>query len=86
MVDYLEECRTINDAYHAEELRYLRYEIVKKRRGKVTQDFTIAGKCTSPHLSLLWLLRLKATLRSFPIPRISLDIAPSDLSVSKSEN
>ena len=36
MVDYLEEGRTIN-AYYAEELKQLRQEIVKKRRGKLTR-------------------------------------------------
>ena len=38
MADYLEEGRTINSAYHAQELRRLRQEIVKKRRGNLTQD------------------------------------------------
>ena len=35
MVDYLEEGRTINDAYHAEKLRRLRQQIVKKNKRKV---------------------------------------------------
>ena len=34
MVDYLKDGCAINDAYYAE-LRRLRQEIVKKRRGKV---------------------------------------------------
>ena len=37
MVDYFEEGRTINGAYYAEELRRMRQEIVKKRRGKLTR-------------------------------------------------
>ena len=31
MVDFLEEGRTINGAYHAEKLRRLRQQIVKKK-------------------------------------------------------
>ena len=38
MVDYLEDGRTINSAYYAEERRWMRQGIVKKRRGKLTQD------------------------------------------------
>ena len=38
MVDYFEEGRMINGAYYAEELRRLHQEIVRKRRGKLTQD------------------------------------------------
>ena len=37
MIDYLEEGSTINGSYYAEELRRLHQEIVKKRRGKLTQ-------------------------------------------------
>ena len=36
MAGYLEECRTINGAYYAEELWRLRQEIVWKRGGKLT--------------------------------------------------
>ena len=35
MVDYLEEGRTINGAYNAEELSRLRQATVRKRRGKL---------------------------------------------------
>ena len=35
MVDYLEEGRTINGAYQAEEVRRLRHEIVVKRTIKL---------------------------------------------------
>ena len=37
MIDYLEQCRTINGAYYAAELRRLRKEIARKRRGKSTR-------------------------------------------------
>ena len=36
MIDYLEQGRTINGAYYAAELRHLRQEIARKRRGKLT--------------------------------------------------
>jgi hypothetical protein len=37
MIDYLEQGRTINGMYYADELRRLRLEIARKRRGKLTQ-------------------------------------------------
>ena len=37
MIDYLEQGRTINDAYYAAEQRSLRQEIARKRRGKLTR-------------------------------------------------
>ena len=36
MVDYLGEGRTMYGAYYAEEPRWLRQKLVKKRRGKLT--------------------------------------------------
>ena len=36
MIDYLQQCRTINGAHYAAELRRLRQEIARKRRGKLT--------------------------------------------------
>ena len=41
MADYLEECRTLNGAYYAEELRLLHQEIVRKRRRKLTRGFLL---------------------------------------------
>ena len=35
--DYLEQGRTINGAFYAGELRRLRLEIARKRRGKLTR-------------------------------------------------
>ena len=44
MVDYLEEGRTINSAYYAEELRRLRQEIVRKKERKVdSRHSALAG-------------------------------------------
>ena len=36
MINYLEQGRMINSAYYAGELRWLRQEIARKRRGKLT--------------------------------------------------
>ena len=36
MIDYLEQGRTINGAYHAGKMRRLRQEIARKWRGKLT--------------------------------------------------
>ena len=36
IIDYLEQGRTINSAYYAGELRWLRLEIARKRQGKLT--------------------------------------------------
>ena len=39
IIDYLEQCNIIIDAYYAGELLRLRQEIARKRRGKVTPGF-----------------------------------------------
>jgi hypothetical protein len=36
MIDYLEQGRNMNGTYYADELRRLRQEIARKRRGKLT--------------------------------------------------
>ena len=36
MIDDFEQCRTINGEYYVGELRQLRMQIAKKRRGKLT--------------------------------------------------
>ena len=38
MIDYLQQGRMLNDEYYAAELRRLRQEIARKRRGKLTQS------------------------------------------------
>ena len=43
MVDYLEEGRTINGAYYADELGRLRQEIVRKRREELTERSAQTG-------------------------------------------
>ena len=51
MVDYLEEGRSINDAYYAEELSRLRQDIVRKRRGKLTRGVPLLQDIASAHTS-----------------------------------
>ena len=51
MVDYLEEGRMINCAYYAQELRWLRQEIVKKRRGKLTWGVLLWQDNVPAHMS-----------------------------------
>ena len=51
MVDYLEEGRTINGAYYAEELRRLRQEIVRKRNGKLTRGVLLLQDNAPAHTS-----------------------------------
>ena len=51
MVDYFEEGRTINGAYYAEELRRLRQEIVRKRRGKLTRGVLLLQDNAPAHTS-----------------------------------
>ena len=63
MVDYLEEGRTIN-AYYAEELKQLRQEIVKKRRGKLTRGVLLLQDTAPAQVAMaaVWLI---AASRSF---------------------
>ena len=51
MVNLLAECRTINAEYYAEELRRLRQEIVKKRRGKSTHGVLLLQDNAPVHTS-----------------------------------
>ena len=51
MVDLLEEGRVINGSSYAEDLRELRKEIVKKRRGKLTRGFLLLQDYTPAHIS-----------------------------------
>ena len=75
MMESLEEGRTINGAYYAEELRRLLLEIVKKRRGTLTRGVMFLPSNAPAHiLKLLWLLRLNAALRSFLIPSLTADL------------
>ena len=53
MIDYLEQCRTINGAYCAGKIRMLRQEIARKRRGKMTCGVLLLQDNASAHASLV---------------------------------
>ena len=76
MIDYLEQGRTINGAYYAGELRRLRQEIARKRRGILTPGVLLMQDNTPPPLptrhKLPWLLRLNVDSKSFLILHILL--------------
>ena len=85
MVDYLEDGHRRNGAYYAEELRWLRHEIVKKRRGKLTRSVLLLQDNAPAHTSKVAMAA--PTICSFQVlPHLpySPDLSPSDL--SKSEN
>ena len=73
MMYYLEQSSMINGAYYAEELRRLREEIVKKRRGKLTRGVELLQDNAPAHTFqvAIWLLRLNAASRSFLNPVFS---------------
>ena len=51
MIDYLEQFGTINCAYYAAELRRLRQEIARKRRGKLTRCVLLLQDNAPAHTS-----------------------------------
>ena len=51
MTDYLEQGRTINDAYYAGELRRLLQENARKRRGKLTRGVLLLQDNAPLHTS-----------------------------------
>ena len=79
MVDYLEEDRTINDAYYAEELRRLRHEIVRKRRGKLTRSILLLQDNALAHTSQSVIAAVpECGFEVLPHPLYSPDLAPSE--------
>ena len=51
MIDYLEQCRTINGAYNAGELRQLRQEIAKKEEREIDSLYSaLAGQHPYPQV------------------------------------
>ena len=51
MIDYLEQGRMINGAYYAGELRRLRQEIARRRRGKLTRGVLLLQDNAPAHTS-----------------------------------
>ena len=74
MIDYLEQSRTINGAYYVDELRRLRQEIARKRRGKLT----LAGQRPCPQVTIAMTAATECEFEILPHPTYSRDMAPSD--------
>ena len=52
MVDYLQQGRSINGAYHAAELKRLRLEIAKKEERKIdSRCSALTGQCACSHVA-----------------------------------
>ena len=51
MIDYLEQGCTINSAYYAGELRWLRQEIARRRQGKLTYSVLLLQDYAPAHTS-----------------------------------
>lgn len=79
MIDYLAQGRTINGAYYADELRRLRQEIVRKRRGKLTQGVLLLHDNAPAHTSQVAMsAATDCGFEILPHPPYSPDLAPSD--------
>ena len=77
LVHHLEEGRTINGAYNAEELRQLRQEIVRKRRGKLTRGVLLLQDNARAHRSHVAItLAPECCFEVFPHPPYSRDLSP----------
>ena len=79
MVDYLEEGPTKNGAYYAEELKRLRQEIVKKRKGKLTRGVLLLQDNAPANISQVAMAAAsKCGFEVLPDSSYSPDLAPSD--------
>ena len=79
MNDYLEQGRTINGAYYSGELRWLRQEIARKRREKLTRGVLLLQDNASAHMSqVVMIAATECGFETLPHPPYSPDIAPSD--------
>ena len=79
MIDYLVQCRMINGAYYAGELRRLRHEIARKRRGKLTGSVLLLQDNTPAHTSqIVMTAATKCGFEILPHLPYSPDIAPFD--------
>jgi hypothetical protein len=81
MVDYLEQCRTINGTYYADKLRRLRPEIACKSRGKLTQCVLLLHDNAPAHTSQVTMdAATDCGFEIFPHPRFS-GLGPSLTSI-----
>ena len=79
MIDFLEQGRTINGAYYAAELRRLRQEIARKRRGKLKRGVLLLQDNAPAHTSQVAMTAAtKCGFEVLPHPPYSLYMAPSD--------
>ena len=80
IINYLEQGHTINGAYYAGELRRIRQEMARKRRGKLTSSILLLQDNAPVHTSQIAMTA--ATECGFlilPHPPCYPDMAPSDL-------
>lgn len=79
MVDYLQIGSTINGQYYASELRQLREQIKKKRRGKLRRGVWLLQDNAPAHTSQVAVAAAnECGFRILPHPPYSPDLAPSD--------
>ena len=79
MIVYLEQGRTINGAYYAAELRRLRHEISRKRRGKLNRSVLLLQDNAPAHTSQVAMIAAtECGFEVLPHPPYSPDMAPSD--------
>ena len=79
MIDYLEQRRMIIGAYYAAELRRLRQEIARKRRGKLTRGVLLLQDNAPAHTSQVAMTAAtECGFEVLPHPPYSPDMAPSD--------
>lgn len=79
MVDYLQKGSTINGEYYASELRQLREQIKKKRRGKLSRGVWLLQDNAPAHTSQVAIAAAsECGFRILPHPPYSPDLAPSD--------
>ena len=74
MIDHLEQSRIINCAYYAGELSWLRQDLTRVRRGKLTCCVLLLQDNAPAHKSQVAMhaARLNVALKSFLIPHILL--------------
>ena len=78
MIDYLEQGRSINNAY-AGKLRWLCKEIARKRRGKLTCGVLLLQDNAPVHMSQVAMTgATECVFEILPHPPYSSDMAPSD--------
>jgi histone-lysine N-methyltransferase SETMAR len=79
MIYYLAQGRTINGTYYADELRRLRQEIARKRRGKLTQCVLLMHDNAPAHTSQNEIAAATdCGFEILPHTPYSPDLAPSD--------